>query len=78
MAKMTNCKTCGQRCEESSGGFGIFNLLFGFPFTWGASFCCNNCKREWAGGRIWFGKKWLTQSIIVAILAVVAICFLAK
>ena len=78
MAKWTNCKVCGQRCEDQHF-LGIFCLLFGLPFSWG-SFCCDECKRKWAGGRVWFGKKWLHQVIgllIVAVIIVLALMFMA-
>ena len=78
MGKLTNCKVCGQRCEDKQGGmFGIFCLLFGFPFSLG-SFCCDACKRQWAGGgRIWFGKKWRQQFItLLIVLAIVLVVYM--
>lgn len=73
MAKIVNCCVCGQRCEESSHGLGIFGLLFGFPMHWG-SFCCEGCKRQWnGGGRIWFGKKWRQQTVITLIVIAVLV-----
>ena len=72
MSKLVNCAVCGQRCEKKT--VGLIAILFGFPMHM-KSFCCDECKREWnGGGRIWFGKKWRQQFIIM--LIVVAIIFI--
>ena len=72
MSKIVNCSVCGQPCEEKRSTLGIFGLLFGFPMHI-KSFCCDECKRKWnGGGRIWFGKKWLQQVIILLIIIAIA------
>ena len=75
---MAKCKVCGDYCEKKPfSSIGALRLLFGLPIFFG-NFCYTECKREQAGGRIWFGKRWLQQFIIalvvIGIIAIIIAC----
>ena len=70
MSEIVRCRTCGRTCEKNEGGAGWVGLLFGFPAT--PSFCCDECRQQWLGGRAWFGRRW-RQQVIVLLIAIALI-----